>query len=319
MDINIGEKFSVYGFVNFSVSSEMPDEYQLADVVWALPRLPVEISDHWQAWLGSLRIDEIKRVNFALATKAPSLTPQLRDQENELLTGSLDHLLYGLLLQGVPYYENGFSLSGANVGGDIQIREFSELADYVPSYDLPALEVGIAEIKRATSLAEQLGRIAQGGRDWARLRRGLKALLSGSKEKEGGDRLHQFARALEALIKPDIGNTRRQFGHRAQTFALGGAKTRDTLLQIFDIRSQVEHLHSPLDALDGSESDRIALANRRTKQADILSRFAFGRVLESEQLLNVFRTDASIDAFWQMQDDERIRVWGQRLDLTNIP
>src|SRR5215470_2329797 len=71
---------------------------------------------------------------------------------------------------------------------------------------------------------------------------------------DGGDRLHEFARGLEALVKPPIGNTRTLFAHRiGQTIATPSPETRATLLQLFDLRSYVEHMHSPLDALSGDE------------------------------------------------------------------
>ena len=319
MNINSNEKFSAYCFVNFSVSPQVPDNLELGNGLWVLSRVPIEISDHWRAGLGSWKLEDIERCSFVLATTVPSQAPQNFDHENMDLIRRLKHLLYGLLLQGVPYYETGFSFSGANVDGDIQIRDFGELPDYVSSFDLPCLRVGITEIKCATYLAEQLEPIGQVGEDGARLRRGLKALFRGSEETEGGDRLHQFVRALEALVKPDIGNTKTQFTHRAQTFALAGLETRNTLLQIFDIRSQVEHMHSPLNALDGTEEERIALANRRTRQADMLSRFAFSHLLKSEQLSEIFRTDINIEAFWRIKDHDRVLIWGDRLDLIKIP
>ena len=91
-----------------------------------------------------------------------------------------------------------------------------------------------------------------------------------------------------------------------------------TLLQIFNIRSKVEHIHSPLDALDGTEHERNTLGVRRTRQVDVLSRFALAHVLESEVLLETFRADTSIDDFWRRPDDERVRAWGERLNLASV-
>lgn len=318
MGIDIGEKFSAFCFTNLSISSDIPETLELGSGICAARRLPVEFANHWRDWLGSLKIEAIESSNFVLLTKAISQTPQNLDQENYNLRCRLDYFMKGLLLQGCPQYEKGVTLNGSHFDGRTEIRQLGDLEDYRPSYGLPPLEVGTSELQRAIFFADRLKRIANGDDDWARLRRGLKALFQGSEEYEGGDRLHQFTRSLEALIKPDIGNTRSQFAHRCQTFSLAGTETQESLLQIFDIRSHVEHLHSPLDALKGSETDRIILANRRTRQADLLSRFALAQVLESEDLLQAFRTDGTIDSFWHMQDHERIRVWGNRLDLTNI-
>lgn len=96
-------------------------------IVWASRALPVAVEGHWREWLGSFRSDEIARTNFVLVAILPSKNPQVLDAENQQLTQTPDYSLYGLLLQGVPYYDKGFSLSGANVNTEIQIRQFSEL------------------------------------------------------------------------------------------------------------------------------------------------------------------------------------------------
>jgi hypothetical protein len=148
----------------------------------------------------------------------------------------------------------------------------------------------------------------------------LAALWAGSRLLDGGDRLHQFARALEALLLPEIGNTRNQFAHRIdQTFTKANQDTREALLQIFDLRSHVEHVHLAIEALKGEQKDRINTANRRTRQVDVLARIALARVLENETLFEMFKTDAGIQDFWKLDDASRTALWGTRLDLMAIP
>ena len=65
--------------------------------------------------------------------------------------------------------------------------------------------------------------------------RGVNILFNELQQQPGQDRLHQFVRSLEALILPDVGNTKHQFAHRCQTFARGCADTRATLLESLDI------------------------------------------------------------------------------------
>lgn len=318
MEIEIGEKFSCLTFTGFSLAEQFPDELELDEGTWALRGLPVGLEDHWREWLGSLRANDIQQSNFVLCTIRPSQTPEVLDQENIDLTQKLYYVMYGLTLQGVPLYDKGYALTGANVGGEIQIRQYGELNEYLSSYGMPVFHVGVAELNRAVSLANQLHRIYQGGSDWLRLREGLRILFQGSEERNWGDRLHQFVRALEALIKPEVGSSKKQFAHRAQTFAIANSEARDTLLQIFDIRSKVEHVHSPLDALDGTEEQRNTLGVRRTRQVDVLSRFALTHILESEVLLEVFRTDTSIVEFWRILDHDRLQVWGERMNLADV-
>ena len=81
------------------------------------------------------------------------------------------------------------------------------------------------------------------------------------------------------------------------------------LLQVFDMRSYVEHMRPVVDVLqEGDEAGRIATVNRRTRQIDVLARSSLLRVVESDALLASFRTDAGIDAFWQMPDVERVAL-----------
>ena len=60
------------------------------------------------------------------------------------------------------------------------------------------------------------------------------------------------------------------------------------------------------------------LANRRTRQVDVLARFAFRCVLESYVLIENFRTDNLIDQFGALPGDQRPKAWGLRLELIRI-
>jgi hypothetical protein len=205
----------------------------------------------------------------------------------------------------VSRYNRAYSLNGDHVRDEINVRQFSDLKGYQPTYELVEFRPGGNQLRRAEALSVRVQRVNEGGADWARLR-GVNALLRGSRMDDSTERLHQFVRALEALITPDIGNTRRQFAHRIdQTFTLANVETRETLNQIFDLRRSIEHVHDPLDVLAGDRDAGIATANRRTRQVDVLARFALGRVLEDDHLFETFRTDARVDAFWQLADPVR--------------
>jgi hypothetical protein len=151
--------------------------------------------------------------------------------------------------------------------------------------------------------------------------RGIRTLLLANRETNTvGDRLHQFVRAVEAVIKPRAGSGRNDFAHRGQTLTLNNAETREILLQLYDARSLVEHLNKPTDALPpgGTAEQERRLMDRRTRQIDLLARDVFVRILESPELLEALRTDDQIDAFWRMEHGERIRLWGHRLDVARI-
>lgn len=313
------EKFACFVLTRCWMQDGAPDELQLGANTWATRSLDVKIAEHWPAWLGSVTTDELKESSLVIYTTMPSGQPKIFDGENQELVTRLNYVLYGLLLQGVPVYFKGFSLNGANVDGEIQVRQFSDLKPYQPTYDLPEFRPGAAELQAAFEFAPRLREINEGQANWERFRRGMKVLFEGSVMSDGGERLHHFVRALESLARPEIGNTRNQFAHRIdQTFTFANPETRETLLQIFDLRSHVEHMHPVLDALPGDNVTRIATANRRTRQADVLARSALRRVLGSGALVETFKTEAGISAFWELPDAARVVAWGNRLDLRTV-
>jgi hypothetical protein len=88
----------------------------------------------------------------------------------------------------------------------------------------------------------------------------------------GDDRLHQFVRAVEGVIKPTIGQSRRQFVHRGQVFA-GNSETARTLLgELYDLRGLAEHLHRFDAGLAAHpQRDRESISLRRAYQAQLLA------------------------------------------------
>jgi len=201
----------------------------------------------------------------------------------------------------VPYFEQTFSLTGAYVRGELNIRQFGNLKDYHRTPDLDYC-LNHSDLKRSAWLIDRLEMVnTAGARRWARLRRGLRALFYGTlTPNDDGDRLHQLVRAVEATVRPGIGRSRNQF---AQTFTTADAETRDVLGQLYDMRSHVVHMHPVVDVLpEGDEAARIAAVNRRTRQADVLAR---------DVLLN-------IDDLWRMSDADRQELWGPRLDIRTV-
>jgi hypothetical protein len=279
-------------------------------MVYAAPGGPVPLSAPWRTWLGELRSEQIERSNFLLEASRPSARPAVLDAENEELKATVNFVFHGLLLQGVPGYRRGFYLTGANVEGEVCVRELGDLPQYAPSPDL-GLTVGATELQRAFTLGLSLKEIDAGKPRWARLRAGLRALWRGSQETDSGERLHQFVRALEALVKPEVGKTRRQFVQRLEILTCPEAGP--ALGQMYMIRNKVEHLHDPLAGLPCEQADEIL------RQADRLVRLAYQRVVERSELLQMFVDDNAIDALWARPASELRSLWGPPIALSAGP
>jgi hypothetical protein len=155
--------------------------------------------------------------------------------------------------------------------------------------------------------------------EFRRAIRGLNTLFKGLKE-TGQDRLHQYVRSLEALILPDMGSTKKQFTHRCQTFARAGNDTQSLLQEVFDMRSDTEHLHPWDEAVQNYPVDqRDDVCWQRTRQMEKLASDVYSRVLRDSALRGHFRTDATIASFWKLPDDQKRSLWGQPLDITLEP
>jgi hypothetical protein len=140
--------------------------------------------------------------------------------------------------------------------------------------------------------------------------RGVNILFNELQQQPGQDRLHQFVRSLEALILPDVGNTKHQFAHRCQTFARGCADTRATLLENLDMRSDTEHLQSWDRTVQGYPTDqRENVCWQRTRQIEHLAGDVYSRLLCEAALRDHFRTDDALAAFWKMREGERHALW----------
>jgi len=282
--------------------------------------LRVEWED-WAEWLGSIVLNELKDDGLLFYATGPSANPEVLDHENEALRRRVNLVLSGLLILGVPRFMRGIVLVGARTEERLAIRQYTAITDIRETFGQERFGVDVAVMRRALYIGDRLQEIQTAvGRRWGRLGRAVSALLKANKEEnERGERFHQLVRSIEGLIRPRIMRTAQDFAHRGQTFALAKAGTPALLRQIFDLRSQIEHLHLATEILTGSHQERIDIVSWRTRQVDALARFALCRVLETPDLFeNVFDSDDHIEAFWRLHDGDRVRRWGARLDVSLI-
>jgi hypothetical protein len=314
--IEKGQNFCCEVFVGLYAGDELSD-IELAPGLWASRGLPVVPGEHWERWLGELAFRDIK-TSLVLTATAGQTEPGI--VINQTLKDRLNLVSIGLDLQGALSHQQGFVVSGSNDNGEPDARQFSRKRPSYASRNAKPLRVGISELKTALDLAAKLEKINVKGEDWRRVRRGIDVLRKAAEEPTLQDaRLHEFVRCLESLILPPIGSSEKQFIHRAQTFAVACPAANEALHQIYSIRSLVEHLHNPIGTLPGNDQEaREELLYKRARQGEALARFAMRRVIEKPDLTAIFRTDDEIAAFWRKPDDEKVTLWGSRLDIHSI-
>ena len=315
--IRVGEMFQC--LVLAPADRQFGSGLQLRDDLWACDGIPAEAAEHWEKWLGSIAMRALRR-SFVLTLVAKQ--PKAGVVSDPDLQQRIYRLNYALSLLGVCGFEQVCHVGGANEGGTPEVRQFGRMGrPHYPSRDMGPAALGLEELKRAVRLAERMALMDRAGPKWRRFRRGIDALNQGLAERSLQDnRIHQFVRALEALVLPEAGKSKKQFVHRCQTFAVASEEARQVLEDAYEVRSRVEHLHNALDVVSPTSTveEKERALYRRARQMDQLSRFAIRRVLEDDKLLAIAEDDNRIDEFWKRPENERVAVFGERLDLSKI-
>ena len=315
-----GSKFGLLAINN--VYSDLPpgSEFQLADGTWVLTRVPFDADVTWKEWIGTINYERLKDSNVVLVHSQHSTVPALLDHEHQTLKKHVWWTFRLLQLSGVLEYRGADLLAGSFFEGRPEVRQLSELLQFIPSKGYSRLPVSRERLQQATELRQRLAEM-EATYEFKRILRGLNALMNVLLQQDGQERMHQFVRSLEALILPEAGQTKRQFVHRCQTFARPGADTQRVLGEAFEMRSTCEHLHDWERSLQSCpQDDRDNVAWQRTRQMERLASFAYSRILESPPLHGHFRNEASQSHFWTVMDDAgRKGIWGGQLDLSAIP
>jgi hypothetical protein len=304
-----------------SVYTDLPQSaFQLSDGTWVMPGVPVPDLGVWNTWIGSIRLERLKRANLVLLVEEPSANPEILDAVHKRLADGLSRFFYVLHLHsGMECAEGADLLCGSSEQGVPGIRQMSQMPTFYQSTGYRRAPITTAWLEDGLILRAGVGAMEVDKTQFRRVIRGLNTLFKGLKE-TGQDRLHQFVRSLEALALPDIGNTRKQFAHRCQTFARAGDDTRAVLLEVFDMRSDTEHLHEWDRAVQGyPAAQREDVCWHRTRQIEQLACTAYERVLADSTIREHFRTEATIADFWRLPDDKRRTLWGNPIDITPEP
>ena len=319
-ELHEGDKFGLLAIENAYSALPADCENQLSDGTWVLTRVPVEVQAHWQGWIGSLRFEKLQTANIVLLRRESSSNPQVLDQRHERLGNHLAEIFYMLQLSGVPEYAGANLLKGSFIHGSPQIRQVSELEHFKQTKGYTRVPVNVDRLEQAIRSRAALAGMQSSAPEFRRVIRGLNVLMDGLQQEHGQERIHQFVRALEALILPEAGETKRQFAHRCQTFAQACASTRQVLEEAFDMRSDTEHLHDwdrSLQSYRADERENVAL--QRTRQMERLASFAYSRILENGAVQAHFKNEAIQENFWRGLDDAARRAtWGDQWDLATI-
>ena len=316
--LNEGEKFACIAFANVGLEPELLEQVplDLGDNVWVLDRPHFDFPAFWRGWIGSIKADRVSDSNLFLLKKKESKTPDVLDHENQELIKEVEGVFYGIVLQGMPQHEAAYRLTGAVSGDKAGLRQFTEIYDHHAYAKKTPVSPHTCKIAKAVAcgIGEMLSLTA-----FLRLQRGFKALIDATRARYLEVAVHQFVRAMDALIIPRVGSSKRDFAHRCQTFSVSNEVNRTVLEEIYDIRSNVEHMHEWNGVATTEEAMRDEpILRRRLYQIESLALSVYLKIMTSTMHRNIFHSNSTIQDFWTLPDDEKSRVWADKLDLTGI-
>lgn len=309
-------KFALLAFNNIYVDLP-PTPFRLSDSTWVMPGLPVSDLGFWKEWIGSIQVERLQTANLVLFVEEPSDNPKVFDGDHLRLSNNLNQLYYLLNLESVIEYGGVDLLLGSSIQGKPEIHQMNKHRLFFQSKGSRRRPITQEWLEDAIVLRNGLVATEMAKPEFRRFIVGLNILNRGRKEEVGQDRLHQFVRALEALILPDIGATEKQFVHRCQIFAQANSETRSCLTEAYKMRSATEHMRYWGEAMQGYPDDQWEkICCQRTRQIEQLACATYSRLLRDATLREHFKTDDTIRAFWGLQDHEKLTIWGEGLDIT---
>jgi hypothetical protein len=113
------------------------------------------------------------------------------------------------------------------------------------------------------------------------------------------------------MILPDIGRTRRQFRSRTELFI--GPYHHQLMGEIYDVRSNVEHLHEYLYLETFDRKVRLDLL-RKEAIIEHIARNVLARIIADHNLWPYFANTPALAAFWALPSADRQQIWGDPFD-----
>jgi hypothetical protein len=310
------EKFSLLA-VN-KCFTYVKDEVELSDGTWVLTKMPTGVGETWASWIGTLRLDRLTGANFILLRRAASAKPDILDGEHDELLQEVMTLFWLLQLSGVVQYGGAQALQGSFERGEANVRQMVQVGDYYPTMGQPKLPVTLERLDEAVKMSAVWHEL-QEKKTHARFRRGGRILRDGFEGYHGQERIRDFVRAIEGLIRPDPGQTTKQFKVRPLTLGVKSKAAEVILYDAYQMRCDVEHVHASDRYLQKyPEDERKGIATMRSRQMETLARESYRRILLDSGIRAHFKTDDTLNAFWALAYDEQRKIWGEGIDVTTF-
>lgn len=292
------DRFEIISFYNIGSDLQSGKTFEIGLGASLISGPYVEINDHWKDWLGSIIVEKINNSNLTLVTPV------------EKPSGFDIPLIYNALIISTGFVCDYYPilLSVQKEGENTQVDSFSLLPRPGSPFGTPNIRMTDSKVVNILEIHKALHDLAIEARH-TRIFRGLQSFIAGFDAIMAEDRIQNFTRCIEAFIAPEIGRTASQFQSRTSLFI--GDKYMGWLKQIYNIRSNIEHMHHPFyDLTPPSAKDYKNIF----VGLEMLCRYLVTSFLLNNKLWEYFADD-QIVKFWKKNEKERISIWIEKFDI----
>ena len=307
---------------------------------WISDKPPFTIDQEWRKWIGEIISGRIEK---GIGSLVLTSVAESSSDSAAILLNRIQLVLWGIsIVIGIPEYGvadtvNGFLQKNESIQTNISfgfgMTHLYQTVREIPKPGSGFVPTGITldEFNQAVQFAtymETIDKTIEQERKKLRIpvnqsytnlftrpKGGFMAFQLGAASLFAPERLHQFARTIEACLPADVWGGP-DFARYLKDLLVPNPDNEKTLLEIYNLRSAQEHVR-PFDrrALP-NETDPDSVARRRTRQAETLAREMLKRFFSGPDLLSHFRDETTLKAFWTNGD--RLQAWGTPFDLQGI-
>jgi hypothetical protein len=167
-----------------NVYTDLPSNgFQLSDGTWVMPGVPVQDLGIWKEWIGSIRMERLRRANLVLLVEEPSGNPEILDGVHHRLQEGLSQLFYMLHLRtGIECADGADLICGSSESGVPRIRQMSQMAKFYQSKGWRRLPVTKEWLENGLFLRAGAVAMDSDKAPFRRFIRGINTLFNGLKE-----------------------------------------------------------------------------------------------------------------------------------------
>lgn len=270
---------------------------------------PFELDQAWKESIGSLRYKRLKKSNIVFISHEPD--PADNNGGKQRLDGNVTLAFSALLLLGLSKYNEGFQFFGSR--SEKKYRVDSITRHFEPNFHNPydskfSINQGTLDLLSETyGTFKEIYNTDQG---YVRLKKGLVAFLKAATYEDAEDQLHQYVRAIEAVMHK---SKREEFAGRAILFFRCDGKNNEDFLEklqeLYQLRSRTEHFNQPEVLQD---------IDKKSQLAKLVARNLYIKLIANKKLLEFFLSDSKAKEFWKKSDLEKNDIIGELINWEEL-